>query len=256
MEKLIRKCTQLRNLVLRRTSVRNEEMLRAKWTNSKITGLDISHCYYLQDSACRYVVRTLAPQLTHLCCAFTDELIQDLTSFTNLPMKSLEIRRRYLLDMDAVTNFLSNCSLLESLDLTLSPVDFHAFQGILPNLPNLKWISIAGHEVLRTADSLGLLTKFCKNIKEVGINYYHAPCKPSLDKILFNFLVDNKNIKCLNLEGVYTHDVRERLQTMADDHFMSQQRCLNISKSREFNLPANELSVESVASKFRSLTSF
>lgn len=251
IEKLLRKCTNIQSLILPRTSIRDEEMLRARWKDSRIKVLDLSHCYYLHDYACRHIVRTLAPQLKHLCCAFTDDLLQDLALIPNLPLKSLELRRRDLLDMTAVTNFLSNCNVLASLDLTLSPVDYQIFHDVLPNLPRLKWISFAGHEVLNTAESLGLLTAFCKHLKQIGINYHHAYCEPSLEKVLINFLIDNKNVEHLNLEGVYMNEVVEGLQRTIANHPDFQQRRLEISKLTEFNLPATELSVENVGSKFQ-----
>lgn len=240
---LLRKCTNLENLILRRTSVRDDEMLKASWINTKITTLDIAHCYYINDSTSRYIVGELATQLKHLYCAFTDELLQDLAE-KFMCIKTLELRRRRPLNMEIVQKFLSRCESLEALDLSLSPIDFEIFQGILPMLHNLRWIAFAGHEILRTSDSLSLITQFCKKLHTIAVNYYHSKCDETLFTALMNFLVDNINVKVLNLEGLNVgHTYQKLTEILANDpRFHS--RDLNITSNKDFVLPVTELSVE------------
>ena len=169
-------------------------MLRVKWQTSRIKQIDISNCYHLNDTVLNQIVVTLAPQLTYLKCAFTDELMHDIiTLHHHLPIKQLEFHRRHPLNMKLVEKFLSKCKHLEALDTSLVSMEYETFKNVLKSLPSLKWFNFAGNESLKTKDIFKLLSKECSMIGSIGINFYHSSCDHDLPVAIHKLIKHNRS---------------------------------------------------------------
>ena len=246
---LIQRCVEMKTLVLRRTSVREEPMLIPTWSETKITELDISHCYYLDDSAVYKIVFDLALQLEYLCCAVTDELVLALMNM-KLPLQILELRRRHPVNIDNIGTMLSNCPDIEALDASLTPIDNELFERILPNITNLRWLSLAGHEVLKTCKTLKLISKYCENIEHLGINYYHATCDKHLRDTLLNFMVSCPHLKKVCLQGIYIDDIIESIKDIQQKDARYSWTTAKFCEPNEFKLPQTHLCVNKFANWF------
>ena len=199
--RLINQCTELNTLVLRRTSIRDEYFSKVEWQCSKIAELDLSHCYYLDEMSSVSVVTKCLHRLTYLCCAVTDHVIDYIAQTNDLKLKTLELRRRHPVSIERLAHMISNCKQLQVLDVSLTPFDSDMFLKMLPHLPRLKWISFAGHEVLRTSDVLRLLSEYNKDIETIGINYYHSTDDQQIKSSILSTLLACAKLKSISLQG-------------------------------------------------------
>lgn len=245
---LLTKCKNLKTLILRRTSIREDELLKPSWSNLKITELDIALCYNLNEDSVRKVVTSLAGQLEYLCCAFNDELITNITKIKK-PLRCLELRRRHHVNLNAIVNFITTCRYLEALDISLAPIEHDFFELMLPLLPNLKWISVAGHEILNTKSTLELISQYNKKIEEVQVNFYQAATDTTLIDALHKFLLSCPNLKKVCIEGSYMKGIVKVLQ----EDLVNDPRFKKVSavfcKAAEFTFPASQNGIDKLSEK-------
>jgi len=232
-EFLIRKCKHLETLILHRTGVRDEDMLRVKWQTSRIKEIDISNCYHLNDMALNQIVVTLAPQLTYLKCAFSDELLHDIITLHHyLPIKRLELHRRHPLNMKLVEKFLCKCTQLEALDTSLVPVEYETFKNVLNKLPSLKWFNFAGNESMKIKEIFKLIAKDYDMVESIGVNFYHSPCDHDLSMAIYKLIKHKKVIRKVNLQGTKIDEMYRKAEKLLTENRQF------LSNHPDFHLPS------------------
>jgi len=249
LPRIVRQCKNLNTLILRRTSIRDDVIFQIDdWSKTNIKELDISHCYYIDDDAINKLIIELAPQLEYLCCAITDEIVFKMVD-VKLKLKTFELRRRHPINVENIIELLSNCKSLENLDISLTPVDNEAFESILPHLTNLRWLSFAGHEVLKTNECLRLISNYCWDIETIGINYYQAIEDTTLQKAIMQLILSSPNLKYICIEGVHMRNIVNRLEQLIliDKRFKTNQ--VKFINTNDLHLPSPKLCVNSYASK-------
>lgn len=247
---LIARCTKLKTLILRRTSVRNEEIIKPNWAHSNINELDLANCYYLDDEPVLHVVQDLAMKLEHLCCAVTDEIVLSITN-KKLKLRSLELRRRHPLNEEYLVKFISKCEFLESLDVSLMPIEFEFFQQMLPKLSNLRWLHFAGHDILKTTEVLKLLSEHCWHLQQVGFHYYNAkPNQTQIHDAVLNFLQSSLNLQRVCIGGVHMEQLIKRVQATIIEKQLYELLSIEVCDASKFILPQSRNSVDNYAASF------
>ena len=185
------------------------------WKSSKIEELDVSHCYALDEEGLKNAIPNLR-NLRYLRSAVTDVVMQEMSDVAP-NIEVFELRRRYPVETDNICILLSLCCNMTCLDISLTPVEAKYFYEFLPKMPTLRSILFAGHEALGTADIIRALRNNCKDIRSVGINYYHASEDVNLKEALLSMTIRSPKLEIVALQGLYVEELVKELQTLVEN---------------------------------------
>ena len=210
------------------------------WNHLNLTELDVSCCYKMDDQFLNTLLSATAPKLRYLRCAVDNEIIQNISE-VNKPLRTLDLRRIEEIDIKEMTKFLSSCECLEALDVSSIPMDYEDFKSLLPNLPRLRWLSIAGNDVGK--QTFDIISQHNQHLKELSINFYQSSVEDvDLLRNLISSCQDLQKIclQCANVKSV-TSDIQKSF---------GNGRFVDFCKSSEFLFPSPQWSIKTFSERF------
>ena len=239
LSELFKNCTFLQTLILRRTKISDECVRRVNWEDASITELDISHCYALDEEGIRNIIPKLT-KIKYLRSAVTDNVLQDMMNVVQ-DLEVFELRRRYPINIDNVSILLRGCAKLKVLDVSLTPLEAKQFLEFLPYTTNLQRLYFAGHEALGTSEIIRYLGKYCRKMKHVLLNYYHANDDLNLKVALLEMTAMCPYLRSVAIQGLYVEDIISELRALSVS--IPSARKVRFGYPMSFDVPPPSLSV-------------
>ena len=239
---LLQSCTKLTTLILEGTQIKDEYVGRVDWVATNITELNVLSCYRLSVYGLSAALPNLK-RLRYLKCALTDDILR-LLSYGFPHLEVFFLHRRYPVTVQSVSDLLCHCPSVTCLDISSIPLAFVYFESFLPYIPLLRRLSFAGNELLGTEKIVRSLGRYCPEIEDVCVNYFHSTNNFEIERS-FVFLVQScAKLKYIVLNGLFVSNLVVSIRNLAS--YVCNRDDLSVVENKHFFVPGPRNSLDNI----------